>query len=97
MSYKSDIKLGERYRDSNTDFEGVAINVTFFQFGCERVTLKGMNNQGEIVEYGFDAPEVIHIGSGRRPVVEKTGGPHGLEGISRRQEVGRGGGMRVRP
>lgn len=83
-NYESDIKLGRRYRDSHTEFEGVAVNVSFFEHGCERVTLKGMNNHGEIVEYGFDSPEVVDLETEERPSVEKTGGPHGSAPMRRR-------------
>lgn len=81
--YKSDIKLGRKYRDKNTGFTGTATAVVFYQHGCERVTLKGMNNHGEIVEYGFDSPEVEDVETGKTPQVEKTGGPHGIAPMSR--------------
>ena len=57
MKYESDITLGEKYRDKNTGFEGVATNVVFFQHGCERVTLKTLDSSGKnIVDQNFDAP-----------------------------------------
>lgn len=83
--YRSNIKLGERYRDTATGFEGVATVVSFFQYGCERATLKGMNRQGEIVEYGFDAAELEVVRTGEKMTLAeaKTGGPHGSETVVR--------------
>jgi hypothetical protein len=56
--YESEIKLGERYRDTATGFEGVAIALTFWQHGCGRATLKGINRNGEVIDYAFDAAEL---------------------------------------
>lgn len=76
--YESEIVLGEEYVDKQTGFSGHAVAVVFYQHGCERVTLKGLNGNGEIVEYGFDAPEIRHKASGQpvKAVSRKTGGPH---------------------
>jgi hypothetical protein len=84
MNYKSDIKIGEKYRDTQTGFEGHATALSFFQHGCERVTLKGMNTQCEIVEYAFDAAEVESVKTGLRAVSERTGGPHDRAPMRRR-------------
>lgn len=87
------IVLGERYRDTDTGFEGVATVVSFFQHGCERVTLKGMDREGRIVEYGFDAPEVSVVDPVRTAKAapeqdwekprKKPGGPHGRDPVRR--------------
>jgi len=74
--FTTDIKLGERYRDTATGFEGTATSIHFYQHGCERVTIKGINKNGEIVDYAFDAPELEHAKTGVVPVVERRGGPH---------------------
>lgn len=86
MNYKSEVKLGKRYRDTDTGFEGVAGSVTFYQHGCERVVLKGTNLQGELKEYSFDVPEVELVETGERLKVleEKTGGPHDRAPMRRR-------------
>lgn len=76
MSYKSDIKLGERYADDQTGYEGVATSVTFYQHACERVCIENYDaNRKEVKEAIFDAPRLRHIRSGRVPTVDKTGGP----------------------
>lgn len=41
-SFKSDIKLGERYKDTQTGIEGTATAVSFYQYGCERVNLEAV-------------------------------------------------------
>lgn len=88
-AYNSEIQLGQRYRDINTGFEGTATVVSFFQHGCDRLTIKGMNKQGEIVEYAFDSPEVELITADAPPqpvksLERKTGGPHDRTPMSRR-------------
>ena len=88
--YKSELETGKRYRDTATGFEGTCIAVTFWQHGCERGTLKGINNQGDVVDYSFDAPELELVrtdGEKTRPVKlleKKTGGPHDRAGAPRR-------------
>jgi hypothetical protein len=74
--YESDVQMGERYCDTQTGFEGTCTAVTFFQHGCERLTLKGINKLGNIVDYAFDAPEVTLMKDSTVPVVRKVGGPH---------------------
>lgn len=72
--YKSDIKLGERYRDDQTGIEGVASSLHFYQYGCERVTLEAVIDK-KIEEYSFDAPRLTHIATERRATTDRTGGP----------------------
>ena len=38
--FRSDVVMGDRYRDPLTGFEGVATGVTFYLHACERVTLE---------------------------------------------------------
>lgn len=73
-AYKSDIKLGEKYRDDQTGIEGTASSVHFYQYGCERVTLEAVIDK-KIEEYTFDAPRLVHIETERRATTERTGGP----------------------
>lgn len=76
MSYSSDIILGERYRDDQTGYEGVATSVTFFQHACERVCIENYDaNRLTVKEAVFDAPRLRHIESQKLARVEKTGGP----------------------
>lgn len=72
--YRTDVKLGERYRDPQTGIEGTATAVTFYQYACERVSIETVV-AGKIEEYGFDAPRLKHVDSNARPVQQRTGGP----------------------
>ena len=89
-TYRSDVKVGSRYRDSGSSgFEGKCVGITFYEHGCERPILKGMNRNGEVVEYAFDAPdlELVKANGETRPVTlveRKTGGPHDAKAPSRR-------------
>lgn len=82
-SYDTDIVLGETYIDKQTGIEGTAVAVSFYQFGCERVSLESVN-KGEIKEYGFDAPRLTRVSTGATAKTTKTGGPdrHRLPGRS---------------
>lgn len=85
-TFRSELKLGERYRDTNTGFEGTCTVISFFQHGCERLTIKGMNKQGDVVDYAFDAPEVELVKTSKpvKLLEEKTGGPHDRAPVRRR-------------
>jgi hypothetical protein len=76
QSYRTDIKLGERYRDDQTGIVGVATSITFFQHACERVQIeKVSDHDGDIKEYIFDAPRLTHVETNVTAKVAKTGGP----------------------
>lgn len=81
--YRSDIDLGERYRDEQTGIEGVCVLVAFFQHACERATLEVVVD-GKIEEYGFDAPRLTHVESGSKALSDTPGGPDRGEGLLRR-------------
>ena len=85
QSYRSDIRLGERYRDSQTGIEGVATAVFFFQHGCERVNIELINGDGELKEFSFDAPRLVHVDTEVRVTSTRTGGP--ARGQTRRPGV----------
>ena len=74
-NYKSDLTLGERYRDKTTGIEGHLVAVYFYEHACERACIRFVNGQGEVVEHVFDAPELVAVSDGRTPRVVKTGGP----------------------
>jgi hypothetical protein len=75
-TYHSDIVLSERYRDSQTGYEGVATAIYFFQHACERILLERVNPiDNKIEEMSFDAPRLIHIETGKVATSVKTGGP----------------------
>lgn len=85
-TFKSEIVLGEKYRDTSSGFEGNAESVHFYRHGCERVSLRGLNAQGDVVSFSFDAPELEQVKTGRKVKLleRKTGGPHDIAGIPRR-------------
>ncbi len=72
--FASEIELGKRYIDKQTGIEGVVVVVSFFQFGCERVTLEVVR-EGEIKEYSFDAPRLTEVGKEEPVKSDKSGGP----------------------
>lgn len=78
MKLKTDVRLGERYRDPLTGFEGVATSVTFYLHACERVALEFIKD-GKVGYEAFDAARLVHIGSGAQPRTTRTGGPGGRE------------------
>lgn len=78
MKLESDVKLGDRYRDPLTGFEGVATAVTFYLHACERVSLEFVKD-GEVKYESFDAPRLVHVPSGTQPTTDRTGGPGGRE------------------
>ena len=70
------VKLGKRYRDTITGFEGVAYGQTEYLFGCYRVTLTGVNKDGDPAEFTFDAPQLEEIKDApRHEKAQRTGGP----------------------
>ena len=54
------IKLGARYRDKVTHFEGVAVSYTKFMHGCLRIALQGkVDKEGKLVDpQMFDEPDL---------------------------------------
>lgn len=74
--YETDIVLGEKYRDTQTGYEGVATGIHFYQHGCERATLEAFDeNRKNIQELSFDAPRLQHIDSGKIAETPTPGGP----------------------
>lgn len=85
--YKSDIKLGEKYRDSQTGYEGIAAAIYFFQHACERVSIETYDpERREVKTETFDAPRLVHVGTERQATSPRPGGP------MRTQEGSRPGG-----
>lgn len=74
-NYSSDVELGEKYKDSQTGFEGIATAIFFFQYGCERVEIQAYDaERQEIRSITFDAPRLVSAKTGKAPVVSRTGG-----------------------
>lgn len=80
QSYKSDLKLGERYRDNTTGIEGALVAVHFYEHACERATIRYVDNQKQVQEVSFDAPELVEVKTGRLAAVDRPGGPARAEG-----------------
>lgn len=74
-TYKSDLKLGERYRDKGTGIEGKLTSIHLYEHACERGTLRYINGQMDVVEATFDAPELVLIATGEETRTTRTGGP----------------------
>jgi hypothetical protein len=74
QSYRTDIKLGEKYEDKQTGIKGIATAVIFYQHGCERVDLETVV-AGKIESYGFDAPRLTHVETQKVASTTRTGGP----------------------
>jgi hypothetical protein len=85
-TYRTDLVLGENYREKSTGLVGKAICIAFFEHACERVTLRYLHD-GDIKEASFDAPEVELVMNGETPIQQMTGGPvrnDGRRGVTRR-------------
>ncbi len=75
-TYKSDIKLGEVYRDQQTGFEGTATGIYFFQHACERVNLETYDPKSrEVKDHTFDAPRLVHVKTEQVAQSRRPGGP----------------------
>ena len=73
-------KLGKRYRDRVTGFEGVAVSFHDYIQGCRRVSLERLDSSGDkLVTLTFDEPNLETVDDSfrvRLPVGGRTGGPH---------------------
>ncbi len=78
------IRLGEKYRDTITGFEGVATSRCEYLYGCVRVTLEGVSVDGKAPEeLCFDEqrlvtltgalPKATATSGGARPTPPRTG------------------------
>jgi len=71
-------RLGVDYRDEITGFEGRSTGLYLFIHGCTRVVLSGksVDAEGNVepVEYVFDAPQLIEVGTEKPVTTEKPGG-----------------------
>lgn len=74
-NYRSDLKLGERYRDKTTGIEGHLVSVHFYEHACERGSLRYLDGDRNVQEASFDAPELVRVTTGEQARQQKTGGP----------------------
>lgn len=79
-TYKSDLVLGEKYRDKTTNIEGHLIGIHFYEHACERATLRYVDTQKRVQEISFDAPELVRVSTGVTATSARTGGPARAEG-----------------
>jgi len=78
MTYRTSIKLGARYRDQVSGWDGIAEAVYFYRNGCVRVSLAHHDKDGQPQAFVFDEQEVDYIDEGVSlfaPVTAPTGGP----------------------
>ncbi|HUR24020.1 MAG TPA: hypothetical protein VMZ73_09140 [Acidimicrobiales bacterium] len=80
QNYRSDLKLGQKYRDETTGVIGHLVSIHFYEHACERGTLRYVDGDQNVQEMSFDAPELVHVDTNVRAVVSKTGGPRRSEG-----------------
>lgn len=75
QKFESQIKLGERYRDTVSGYEGTATAVYFFLHACERVLLEQWSSaNAELKELSFDAPRLVHLPTEKAVTSPRTGG-----------------------
>lgn len=63
--YKTDIVLGRRYRDRDTNFAGVAIAITFYRHDGERVQLRALVSDVP-VDHWFDSASLERVEPGAK-------------------------------
>ena len=73
------VKLGRKYRDKVTGFEGVAVSIHTYLQGCNRISMERLSPEGDkIISLAFDEPNLEPADA--RQFVEpgdgSTGGPH---------------------
>lgn len=67
-------KLGKRYRDTITGFEGTATGRFEYLHGCVRINLTGALN-GEPKDFAFDEPQLEEVDTKKRLAKVGPGGP----------------------
>lgn len=82
-TYKSDLILGEKYRDKTTNIVGHLIGIHFYEHACERATLRYVDSQQRVQEISFDAPELVLMRDGSPVTTPRKGGPARAEGRRR--------------
>jgi hypothetical protein len=70
------IQLGERYRDSLTGYEGVATARHEYLYGCVRIALERIGDNGEVKTEVFDEQRLATVADDQ-PVKQTatSGGP----------------------
>jgi hypothetical protein len=89
------IELGDKVKDSVTGFTGIAVAVTKWLHGCDRVTVRpeGVNKEGKPYDnYTFDALQLeivkkraVKAENAKTTRAKTTGGPRDDRAALRRQ------------
>lgn len=82
-TYSSDLVMGEKYKDNTTGIEGVVVAIHFYEHACERATLRYVDNDMNVQEVSFDAPELVRVETGVVATATRPGGPRRSEGRRR--------------
>lgn len=75
MAEKSSIKLGQKYRDLITGFEGTASAIAHYLNGCDRVLLEAIMGDN-LREYWFDITRLEAVKLIKKE--KKPGGPQSV-------------------
>jgi len=74
------VTLGEKYRDTITGAEGIAVARYEFLYGCVRIALEGTElKDGKPVELVFDEQRLVGV----EAASAKSGGPRDTAGAQR--------------
>jgi hypothetical protein len=76
---ETEIKLGEKYRDTTSGFEGTAVGRHEYLHGCTRITLQTLKD-GDLKEFSFDAPALVAVETQQAFTSKRTGGPRPTPG-----------------
>lgn len=71
MTDNQPVKLGEKYHDEISGFEGVAVARYEFLYGCVRIALEGPEKDGKPTELVFDEQRLVGV----KAASAKRGGP----------------------
>lgn len=70
-----EIILGEKYRDSITNFEGIAVAKCEYLYGCKQTQLEGVDSNGEPKTWWFDNQRITEMEEKKpEPEYYPTGG-----------------------
>lgn len=91
QKYESGVELGAMYRDELTGFEGRCVALSFWEYGCVRVTLESrtLKENGEPRSATFDEPRV-QLAETREPVKASSAPMGPRPEPARREDSGRG-------
>ena len=74
------VQLGHRYKDPVSGWEGIAVAVHSYLYGCRRITIASINKDGAPEEWSFDEPQLVEVEGETLDTptdLALTGGPRG--------------------